>query len=121
MGSNTFMATGTNTIILFLKKRKELDYLICEDLVVNFLKTFKDFAYNEIPNVIQKYVEEYFEDLSVSDYINLLKNDINDVIKNNDIYINMCNSYKKTFKERNNSFVNTEKFREYINDCEKKK
>lgn len=121
MGSNTFMATGTNTIILFLKKRKELDYLICEDLVVKFLKTFKDFAYNEIPNVIQKYVEEYFEDLSVSDYINLLKNDINDVIKNNDIYINMCNSYKKTFKEKNNSFVNTEKFREYINDCEKKK
>lgn len=121
MGSNTFMATGTNTIILFLKKRKELDYIICEDLVDKFLKTYEDFSYDGVPNVIKKYIEEYFQDLSINDYIKLLKNEFSEKVKKNDNYINICNSYKKIFKEKNNDFVNTEKFKNYVYENEKKK
>lgn len=121
MGSNTFMATGTNTIIVFLEKRNETDYMICEDLVDKFIKLYKDFSYDGVYNVIKKYVEEYFEDFTTEEYINLLKNKINDKIKKSDNYINISNSYKKKFKPKNDNFLESDNFKSYIVENERKK
>ena len=61
LGSNTFMATGTNTVVLFLRKRnekrvneiKKLSYEIAE----NFSKTNEDKSIDGIDKPVKKYME----------------------------------------------------------------
>lgn len=81
MGANTFMATGTNTIILFIEKRKETDILNAEQFVSNFLIDKKNFSFNNTEAIIDKYVEYYFSDISFNDYISLLNAEHTDIIK----------------------------------------
>lgn len=98
MGANTFMATGTNTVIMFLQKRPEMDYKIIEKLINNFFLYFFDFTYNGTLNVISHYVSEYFENITVSDYILLVKHTPNDAVKNSD-YFNELDKLLKNSKE----------------------
>lgn len=96
MGSNTFMATGTNTIILFIKKRPETDYAIISTLVDNFLTTAKDFTYNSIPNVIHKYVDECFDNIDIKDYLSFIKHSANDKFKQTKFYNALENAFRKS-------------------------
>lgn len=106
MGSNTFMATGTNTVILFLQKRAEVDCIIIDKLIKDFFSSYIDFTYNGVPNVINELITECFEDINFKDYISLIKHCPNSTIKGTEFY-----------KELETTFV---KSKEY-NDLKKKK
>src|SRR3989344_4693344 len=41
-GNNTFMATGTNTVAVFLKKRNEISFLNSDEVIDQFFKNFRD-------------------------------------------------------------------------------
>jgi type I restriction enzyme M protein len=57
-GSNTFMATGTNTVILFLKKREDGDSLVSEiqTHIQKAFETKQDLTINGVEKLMSKYV-----------------------------------------------------------------
>jgi len=87
LGSKTFIATGTNTIILFLKRRddkfKTNRQYIAEDFIYSKDKKRKmDFIDSQL--LLKKFAE--YRELDVSDYRTLLDREPNDKIKNWDLY-----------------------------------
>lgn len=106
MGSNTFMATGVNTVILFLQKRSEVDFNIIQKLIEDFFNSYIDFTYNGTLNVINKLITECFEDINFVDYTSLIRHCPNDAIKQTEFY-----------KELENVFISSKEY----NDLNRKK
>lgn len=108
LGSNTFMATGTNTCILFLKKRPKKDGKIAQKLVDQYFETFKDFSFNSIDNMATKYIQASFENISHEDYVEYLKGRPGDQVEKSRYYHEMKDNYRnsKSYKEliRKSSF-----------------
>lgn len=99
-GSNTFMATGTNTVVLFLRRRNNYDSINLKKSVDTFFATFQDVTLNGIEKPVHKYVEHVWEGMSFDDYITLLEQTPNEAIKNSEIYREYKNKIKfKTEKE----------------------
>ena len=86
LGSNTFMATGTNTVTLFLRRRNNYDSINIRKSVEKAVTDAKDVTINGIEKPISKYVAHVWEGISFADYANLLKKEPNDAIKNHEIY-----------------------------------
>ena len=97
MGSNTFMATGTNTVTLFLKRRNNADAFNIEEAIKKLFTNLQDVTINGIENPLQKYVTHVWEDISLDDYKTLLQKLPNEAIKNHEIYI----EYNKRVKAKN--------------------
>jgi type I restriction enzyme M protein len=86
MGSNTFMATGTNTVTLFLKRRNNADAFNIEEAVKKLFTNLQDVTINGIENPLQKYITHVWENISFDDYKTLLQKSPNDTIKNHELY-----------------------------------
>jgi type I restriction enzyme M protein len=76
-GSNTFMATGTNTIILFLKKRENGDKLTAEiqTHIQKAFETKQDLTINGVEKLISKYVKNTEQKITLDEYLEQFKND----------------------------------------------
>ncbi len=72
LGSGTFMKTGTNTVILFLERRKDNDYKEIELAIDRFLTDYLDVTVLGIENAFSTYVKYVYNDLSFEEYINIL-------------------------------------------------
>ena len=97
MGSNTFMATGTNTVTLFLKRRNNADAFNIEEAVKKLFTNLQDVTINGIENPLQKYIAHVWDNISFDDYKTLLQKSPNDNIKNHEIY----QEYDKKVKAKN--------------------
>lgn len=103
LGSNTFMATGTNTVTLFLRRRNNYDCEKIKTYVNRFTTDFIDNAVqlNEstktIEKPITKYINHVWESISFDDYISLLKKQPNKAITEHEIY----KEYQKKLKFKN--------------------
>lgn len=86
LGSGTFMATGTNTVTLFLRRRNNADVFNIEEAVKKFLTSHKDVTINGIENPVQKYVTYVWEGLKFEDYISLFNKKPNESIIKHEIY-----------------------------------
>lgn len=85
-GSNTFMATGTNTVTLFLERRANNDWKKVESAVKNFFDKPKEATVNGIEKAFAKYVDEVFEDITLQDYISLVNKKPNEVICKTELF-----------------------------------
>lgn len=94
LGSGTFMATGTNTVVLFLKKRNNYAWGNIKSSVEKFFQNYNDITVNRIENIFSKYVKYVWEGIKFKDYISLCKNEINKDIEKHEIY----KEYKKKLK-----------------------
>lgn len=97
MGSNTFMATGTNTVTLFLRRRNNADAFNIEEAVKRFFTNLQDVTINGIEQPIQKYVAHVWESLTIDDYKTLLQKTPNEKVEASEIY----QEYKKKLKAKN--------------------
>lgn len=97
MGSNTFMATGTNTVTLFLKRRNNADAFNVEEAVKKLFTNLQDVTINGIENPLQKYITHVWENISIDDYKTLLQKSPNKNIKTHEIYV----EYNKKVKAKN--------------------
>jgi type I restriction enzyme M protein len=97
LGSNTFMATGTNTVTLFLRRRNNYESANLKIAVEKFFTTLQDVTLNGIEKPATKYVNHVWEGISFDDYISLLKKIPNKAITEHEIYI----EYKKKIKAKN--------------------
>ena len=86
LGSNTFMATGTNTVVLFLRRKNNADHINIKASVDKLYEHKKDITINGIKNPLEKYINYVWEDIELSDYLTLLEKNLNDKIKNNELY-----------------------------------
>lgn len=97
MGSNTFMATGTNTVTLFLRRRNNADAINIEEAIKKVFVNLQDVTINGIENPISKYVAHVWEGLTFDDYKTLLQKTPNKKVEAHEIY----REFKKKIKAKN--------------------
>lgn len=112
LGSNTFMATGTNTVVLFLRRRNNYECINLQKSVDKFFADFIDVTINEIETPISKYVSYVWEGLTFEDYITLLEKNPNDKVKSHDLYKEYSQKIKQD-KEFWNKVIAAEKEKLY--------
>lgn len=91
LGSNTFMATNTNTVVLFLRRRDNYFSTNIKATVDTYFRTLNDVTINGIETPASKYVAHVWEELDYADYVTLLQKSPNDKVKAHEIYA----EYKK--------------------------
>lgn len=96
-GSNTFMATNTNTVVLFLRRRDNYFAANTKNAVDTFFRTLNDVTINGIETPASKYVAHVWEGLDYTDYVTLLQKSPNDKVKAHEIYA----EYKTKISARN--------------------
>ena len=97
LGSNTFMATGTNTVTLFLRRRNNADAYNVEEAIKKCFVSSQDLTINSIENPLAKYVAYVWATISFEDYKTLLQQLPNDNIAQHEIY----KEYVKKIKAKN--------------------
>lgn len=97
LGSNTFMATGTNTVVLFLRRRNNYDSINLRKSVELFFTSLSEVTLNGVENPVAKYVSYVWEGISLNDYLTLLKKSPNSAVEQSEIY----KEYRKKIKAKN--------------------
>ena len=106
LGSNTFMATGTNTVTLFLRRRNNYDSINLKIAVEKFFTNHLEVTLNSVEKPVSKYINHVWDNQSLrgtkqsvtfEDYISLLKKEPNNVITQHEIY----KEYQKKIKSKN--------------------
>jgi len=106
LGSNTFMATGTNTVTLFLKRRNNADAYNIEEAIKKVFVNLQDITINGIEKPVSKYVSHVWEGLIWDDYKTLLQKAPNKTVEDSEIYQEYRKKTKaKTEQELWNSFL----------------
>ncbi|MDR3219725.1 MAG: restriction endonuclease subunit S [Dysgonamonadaceae bacterium] len=110
LGSNTFMATGTNTVVLFLRRRNNYDSINLKISIETFFTTFRDVTLNGIENPVAKYLSHVWEGIAFDDYVTLLKIYPNEAVKNHELYKEYDKKIKaKTQGEKHRNIIEIEK------------
>lgn len=109
LGSNTFMATGTNTVTLFLRRRNNYISSNLKLAVERFLSSFQDVTINGIEKPIYKYVKYVWEGIVFEDYVSVLKKEPSKAVIDHENFL----EYQKKLKVKNekefwNSFLEKE-------------
>lgn len=97
LGSNTFMATGTNTVTLFLRRRNNADAYNVEEAIKKCFVSLQDVTINGIEKPLKKYVAHVWDNISFDDYKTLLQQEPNKNIEQHEIY----KEYTKKIKAKN--------------------
>ena len=95
LGSGTFMKTGTNTVIFFLKRRDNSEHKDIIREIDRFFATKIDVAVAGIENAFSLYVASVYDGLSFGDYISLLNGAPTETVKKHELYTD----YLKMFGE----------------------
>ena len=74
MGGGTFMATGTNTVILFMERRENNDHTRIASLIAKFIEQWHDITVAGQENAFTYYAS-YVWNLDLIDYVALLRGD----------------------------------------------
>ncbi|MBR3654371.1 MAG: restriction endonuclease subunit S [Elusimicrobia bacterium] len=123
LGSNTFMATGTNTVVLFLRRRNNNESINLQEAVNKFFTNYIDVTIINIEKPITKYINYVWKNLSFNDYISLLKQKPNEKVKKHDLFKEY--SQKIKFKDEKDFFnkiieLEKEKIYYFILTCNQK-
>ena len=94
LGSNTFMATGTNTVTLFLRRRNNYESINLKASVKHFFGTFTDVTLNGIEKPVSKYIQHVWGGLSFDDYVSLAKKQPSQTVEQHEIYKEYCKKIK---------------------------
>lgn len=86
LGSNTFMATNTSTVVLFLRRKNSNFFEKTRNALEESIATHKDNTINEMEKPISEYVGHVWEGITYKDYLTLLKKNPNEAIQNHEIY-----------------------------------
>ena len=99
LGSNTFMATPINTVVLFLCRRDNYFAANTKSAVDTYFRTLNDVTINGIETPASKYVAHVWEGLDYADYVTLLQKSPNEKVKAHEIYA----EYKKKIVAKNDA------------------
>ena len=86
LGSNTFMATGTNTVVLFLRRINNYDSIHLKTSINKFFENLQELTLGGIENPISKYLAYAWEGINFEDYKTLLQKIPNKAIEQHELY-----------------------------------
>ncbi|MFW1748589.1 restriction endonuclease subunit S [Acinetobacter guillouiae] len=101
LGSNTFMATGTNTVTLFLRRRSNYESNNIKIAVEKFFAQMLDVTINGVEKPISKYINHVWENISLEDYVSLIHKEPNSTIIEHEIF----KEYQKKFKAKDEAHL----------------
>lgn len=93
LGSGTFMETGTNTVILFLERRSNNDYLAIMNAIDTFFINKKDVTVVGIENAFSRFVTNVYDKLTFDDYLSLVGGNANEAMREHELF----EDYAKAF------------------------
>lgn len=93
LGSNTFMKTNTSTVILFLERRSDNDFIVIQKAVEEFFSAKIDVAAAGMEHAFSTFVSNAYEGISFADYVSLLMQNPTEAMKKHELYVD----YKKVF------------------------
>lgn len=99
LSSNTFMATWTNTVVLFMRKRDKFTAGKLEKQIDDLYKNLNNVSLNNIENIFSKYVNYVWEWLSFEDYKTLVLKNPNEKILNHEIFKEYSKKIKLDIKQ----------------------
>jgi len=84
---NTFMATGTSTIVLFLRRIDD-NYLAdtLQEQIDRFFSTFNDITMNGVEHPVRRYVQHVWEGIAMDEYLSLARKTPCDAIMQHPLY-----------------------------------
>lgn len=86
LGSNTFMATGTNTVTLFMRRRDSYLHLHIEAAVATFMQTHNEVTINGIEQPVTAYLSLVWCGLALADYKTLLQKEPNAAVREHELF-----------------------------------
>jgi len=96
-GSNTFMATNTSTVTLFLERRPNTDHKYIQNAINTFFEKPRDITVLGIEKAFSKYVANTYDGVSIDDYVSFVNKKPNSVFAEQEIY----NDYWDWFNKQN--------------------
>lgn len=100
LGSGTFMKTGTNTVILFLERRKDTDHENIIREVDQFFATKNDASAASLEYAFSTFVTTVYDGLSLSDYLSIFSDEPTETAKAHDLYLDYEKAFGKPFTDR---------------------
>lgn len=95
LGSGTFMKTGTNTVVLFLERRKDTDHENIIREIDQFFATKSDVSVAGLEYAFSTFVTTVYDGLSLTDYLSIFSDAPTETAKGHELYLD----YKKIFGE----------------------
>jgi len=86
LGGNTFMATNTNTVVLFLRRKNDSQIMQLKETVETVFDNLKDCTVNGIENAVSLYLKYVWDGVSLSDYKSFIQKKPNEKIKKHGLY-----------------------------------
>lgn len=86
-GSNTFMATGTNTVTIFLERKPNNHWRKIDTSIKKFFDKPKEAAVNGIDMAFSRYVKEVFEGIELADYVTLVNKKPNENMQKQELFV----------------------------------
>lgn len=99
-GSNTFMKTGTSTVILFLERRSNNDHINISRAIDRFFTSYQDVTVSQIENAFSAYVSNVYDRLAFEDYISLLNGTPSEVAKAHELYEDYVKAFGEDFRPK---------------------
>lgn len=100
-GSNTFMATGTNTVTLFLQRRENSHWKSIEAQIKRFTQQPQNTTCNGIENAFGKYVAEVWEGITFEDYVSLFAQKPSEALQKHELFTDYNKAFRKTSEVKN--------------------
>lgn len=100
LGPNTFMKTGTNTVVLFLERRSNDDYLNISRAIDRFFNAYSDVAVAGIENAFSIYVSSVYDGLAMEDYISLFNGSPSEAAKAHELYVDYLKAFGEEFRTK---------------------
>lgn len=94
-GPNTFMATNTSTVTLFLERRENSEHKYIANAVKTFFDKPKDVTVLGIEKAFSKYVSCVFNNITLDDYICFINQKPNDRFASEELYEDYCSWFDK--------------------------
>lgn len=100
LGPNTFMKTGTNTVVLFLERRGNDDHLNISRTVDRFFTAYNDVAVSGIENAFSSYVSNVYDRLTFEDYVSLFSGTPSEAAKAHELYEDYIKAFGEDFRSK---------------------
>ena len=100
LGPNTFMKTGTNTVVLFLERRSNDDHLNISRAVARFFTSYNNVTVSGIENAFSTYVSNVYDQLTLESYISLFSEMPSETAKKHELYVDYLKTFGVDFRSR---------------------
>lgn len=119
LGSGAFMATGTNTVVLFMEKRKQGDIDRIKNIIAKFKKNPENINFNNKTKIISQFLKDNYNELEFEDYASMFTGNLTDKFKQSDLYEeyldDIITNIEISIEKKTNS-KEIEKLKNLIND-----